>query len=46
MINRYPQPAFLTVDAHHDITEVPDIVFRPRLAAYAARITRAVLSAR
>jgi hypothetical protein len=45
LINRSPQPAFLTVDAHHDFIEIPDIVFRRRLLAYAARIIRAVLSA-
>jgi hypothetical protein len=33
LINRSPQPAFLTVDAHHDFIEVPDIAFRGRLAA-------------
>ncbi len=43
--NRSPQPAFLTVDAHHDFIEVPDIAFRRRLAAYAARIIKAMLSA-
>ncbi|NDK52224.1 hypothetical protein GYH37_23305 [Rhizobium laguerreae] len=35
---------FLTVDALHDIIEVPDIAFRRRLAAYAARIIKAMLS--
>ena len=45
LINRSSQPAFLTVDAHHDFIKVPDIAFRWRLAAYAARIIRAVLSA-
>ncbi|WP_196236925.1 hypothetical protein [Rhizobium leguminosarum] len=35
---------FLTVDAHHDFIEVPDIAFRRRLAAYAARIIKAMLS--
>ncbi|OBP80086.1 hypothetical protein BAE39_27655 [Mesorhizobium loti] len=45
LINRSPQPAFLTVDAHQDFIEVPDIALRRRLAVYAAHITRAVLSA-
>lgn len=25
LINRSPKPAFLTIDAHHDFIEVPDV---------------------
>lgn len=33
MINRSPQPTFLTIDAHDKLIKMPDIVFRWCLAA-------------
>ena len=45
LVNRTPQPAFPAIDANRDRVEMPNIVLRRNLAAYAAGIIRAVIAA-